>query len=149
MGVAKFSLGHPLGLAGCYLIAIAISGITSSTLFVQALISCERRRAILATNFIQSNRRFFIFAGMAFFLPFAFWAIYVVPLGGAVVFDVRVSPNSTDTILVCTTADVPFIGGNEVIFTIQSFIIPTSIIVYNYWYGLVWFIFLLIKYISE
>ena len=133
MGIAKYSPKHPLEFTGCCLIAGGIGAITTCTLFVQALISYERRRAIVATNFVQKNVKFFELLALAFILPFGFWSIYMALLGGAAVFDVRLHPNTTETILMCNPADVPFIGGNEVIFTIQGFIIPTVIIVYNYW----------------
>ena len=133
LGFAKFSKHHPLGFTGCVFLIGGIGAVTTCTMFIHALISYERRRAITATNFITTRTIIYIYLALAFILPFGFWAIYETILGAAAIFYVKTKPNSNDLILICNPQDVPFIGGNEVIFTIQGFIIPTAIIVYNYW----------------
>ena len=132
MGVAKFSPNHPFGLGGCVIIVGGIGAVTTCTLFIQALISYERRRAILATTFIKVNTRIYIFLALSFILPFMFWSIFETAFGASEILNVRLDRNTNETILICNPADVPFIGGNEVIFTLQGFVIPTIFIVYNY-----------------
>ena len=133
IGAAKFSPNHPLGQIGCVLVVGSLGAITNCTLLIQALISYERRRAIVAKNFIQINTRIYAFLVLAFIIPYGFWFAFESVLGGAKTFNVQVNSHSTETILICNPADVPFIGGNEILFTMLSFVIPAILIVYNYW----------------
>ena len=132
MGLTKFSGNHPLGFVGCVMVAGGIGSITSGTMFIQALISYERRRAITGTTYFKYNFGIYIFLALAFIFPFGFWIVYMTIFEAAVVFNVKVAPDSNDTILVCNPANAAFIGANEIIFTMQGFVVPTIIIVYNY-----------------
>ena len=132
-GIAKFADNHPLGHIGCVFTLMPLGGIAMFTMYVQVLISYERRRVVLCDSFFKIKTRMYVLLGLAGAYSFIYWTICMTVLGAADLFTARIDKNSTETITICNPADIFFLGSNEVLFSIQAFIIPVGLIIFNYW----------------
>ena len=124
---------HPLGKYGCYTCVVGASIIVTITMFIQAVISYERRKVITKVTIHTFHYRVYILLALSVFCPVVFWIIYFNQLEGSSYHAVRLDRNSTETIEVCVPSSLNYVGRNEIVFTLFGFFIPTSIILFNYW----------------
>ena len=134
LGLVKFSKNQPLEFAGCVMMLLSFSGATTVTMLIQALISYERRRAILSTSTVTFSKRIYFSIAIVVLFPIIFWAISFSFFGSAQIIQVKPKFNSTDSFSICYPGNVLFLGMNEMLFATTGFLIPAIIIIANYWY---------------
>ena len=105
-------------------------------MFIQALISYERRKVVTSVSIYKFNSQVYLLLGLAIVIGIAIWVIISIPLEVLQFIKVVVQlPNNDTTVMdVCTTSEMLGIFGLiEIIFAITQFIVPVAFIIYNYW----------------
>ena len=126
-GLAKFSDDHPLGIVDCGISLILGCSTSTITMFIQALISFERRKVATSIEILTFHNRVYVLLILSFLGGFASWTIIFGVLGGMELTELRTDPKSMTTV-----AYYP--GLIEVVFALFTFTIPAMCIVTNYWY---------------
>ena len=134
IGLARYMDKHPMEKFGCLLTSIGVSSISTATLYIQAIISYERRKVITQITIHRFHFRVYIMLAFVTSVSVIFWTIFSLGLGAITYNKVQLDQNSTDTIEICATASLGLIGLPEMIFSVFGFMIPANIVVYNYWY---------------
>ena len=130
-GLSRYMDQHPFGQAGCYITIAGLAIVTTATVFIQALISYERRQVITKVSVHTFHYRVYILLALIIAFSVVFWVFYF-HFDGLSFYQVRYDKNSTATYGVCDATAMRMVGKNEIIFTMIGFFIPTAFILFNY-----------------
>ena len=135
LGFARFMDNHPLGNVGCYLISFGICSITTITMMIQALISYERRNLITKVWIHSFHYRVYILLAVIVVFGFLFWILFFHFTANLTTIPVRFNQNPNSKFYqVCNSSSKISIGFGEATFSLVAFVIPITIIIFNYWF---------------
>ena len=135
-GIGRWAKFYPLGEVGCSISGIGSLAFCIITMWIQVLISYERRKAITEISYLTFQVRIFIFLAAAFLIPFTWIGVMFEAIGVKAYLETKLSANSNETIWVCTSHELFLLGIPglvEMIFGLMTFFIPIIIIFHNYW----------------
>ena len=136
LGNGKYMQNYPFGYFGCAISMMGSTSICTITMWIQVLISYERRKAITNISFLSYKARVYTLLVLIFITGFSIWGGFFIGLGALAYQETRINVNTNDTLWVCSAHELEFFGlpgVGETLFGVISFTIPTSLITFNYW----------------
>lgn len=132
--IASVAPAHPLGHVGCTLSFAGVSTISMLTMWVQAIISYERRKAVTSVSLIVSinHNRVYILLALAVTFFILFSSIIYGVFDSITFLQVRIAKNSNETIHICSMPQLWFMGFIEILYSLIGFHLPIVSIVFNY-----------------